>query len=76
MARASDETIVINFDVMSAVTYQGDKLTDSQIEKLKESLKKQIGTLIYDEVLSICDDEGDSGLTDYTCSFLDVEHID
>ena len=76
MARATDETIVINFDVMSSVTYQGEKLSEYQIEKLKKSLKDKIGTLIYEEVLDICDDEGDSGLTDYVCSFTDVQHID
>lgn len=76
MARATDETIVINFDVMSAVTYNGDKLTDRQIEDLKKNIENSISNIIYDETLRICDDEGDSGLTDFVCSFTDVKHID
>lgn len=74
MARATQEDLQINLDIMSTVGWTGDKLNDFQIEKLKEKLKANLQTLIYDTVLEFEDDWEDSGLYDFTVQ-MDIKQL-
>lgn len=73
MAGKTYETIHINIDIMSSVGWMGERLSEYEIEKLKEKLEENLKNLVYDTVLEFEDEWGDNGLDDFTAQ-IDIEH--